>query len=142
MLSMLKFLCAIVLASCPSFSFAQTTRALSVHLDVVSIKENDSEQEKGVLEIPPNGSRIIVRNTAMFRVIGFAYNKQRSDLIEGLPEWTRDLKWDIQATVAEERIPIFRAMPFEKQKEVLQQILAERCKFAAHLGEKKCLYSR
>jgi len=101
---MLKTLFAIVLASCPLSSFAQTTQSLSVHLDVVSIKENHSEQEKGYLEIPPNGARIIVRNTPMFRIIGFAFNKQRNDLIEGLPQWTRDLKWDIEATIAEESI--------------------------------------
>jgi len=134
---MLKTLFAIVLASCPLSSFAQTTQSLSVHLDVVSIKENHSEQEKGYLEIPPNGARIIVRNTPMFRIIGFAFNKQRNDLIEGLPQWTRDLKWDIEATIAEESIPLFRAMPFEKQKEVLQQILAGRCHFAAPPGEKE-----
>ena len=70
----------------------------------------------------------------MFRIIGFAYNKQRNDLIEGR---TRDLKWDIEATIAEESIPAFHAMPFEKQKELLQQVLADRCNFAAHPGEKE-----
>jgi uncharacterized protein (TIGR03435 family) len=135
---MLKLSFAIVvLASCSLPSFAQTTQPLSVHVDVVSIKENHSEEEKGYLQIPPNGARIVVRNTPMFRIIGFAFNKQRNDLIEGLPQWTRDLKWDIEATIAEESIPAFRAMPFEKQKEVLQQILIDRCHFSAHPGEKE-----
>jgi uncharacterized protein (TIGR03435 family) len=134
---MLKILFAIVLASCSLSSFAQATQPLSVHTDVVSIKENHSEEEKGYLQIPPNGSRIIVRNTPMFRIIGFAFNKQRNDLIEGLPQWTRDLKWDIEATIAQESIPVFQAMPFEEQKEVLQQILIDRCHFSAHPGEKE-----
>lgn len=47
-------------------TIAQTAQGPSIHLDVVSIKENRSEQEKGYLQIPPNGSRLIVRNTPCF----------------------------------------------------------------------------
>lgn len=108
-----------------------------IHLDVVSIKENRSEEEKGYVQIPPNGSRIIVRNTPMYRIIGFASNKQRSDLIEGLPGWTHEAKWDIEATIAEESIPAFRSLSFDQQKEVLQQVLRDRCQFAAHTEQKE-----
>jgi bla regulator protein BlaR1 len=118
-------------------TIVQTAPHPVIQLDVISIKENRSEEEKGYVQIPPNGSRIIVRNSPMFRIIGFAFNKQRNDLIEGLPAWTHDAKWDIEATIAEESIPAFRAMPFDQQKEVLQQILKDRCQFAAHAEQKE-----
>jgi uncharacterized protein (TIGR03435 family) len=73
----------------------------------------------------------------MSRAIGFAFNRQRNDLIEGLPDWARDLRWDIAATIAEESVAAFKQMSFEQQKEVLQQVLQERCELIAHTGKKE-----
>jgi len=73
----------------------------------------------------------------MFRIVGFAFNKHRNDLIVGLPDWSRDIRWDIEATISDESLNAFRHMSFEKQKEVLQQILKERCGLVAHPGRKE-----
>lgn len=116
---------------------AQTQDLSAIHFDAVSIKENISGAEKGYMEVPPNGDRLIVRNTPMFRVIGFAFDKQRNDLIEGLPDWTRESHWDIDAVVAPESLATFHKLTFTQQAELLQQILASRCRLVAREGEKE-----
>jgi len=127
------FFLVLLLAAGPEQLWAQA----AIHLDVVSIKENRSGTEPGRLSIPPNGDRIFISNSPMFRMIGFAFNKQRNDLIVGLPDWTREARWDVEATIAEESLDAFRQMPFEKQEEVLQQILEDRCGLVAHTGKKE-----
>jgi len=134
---MLERLLISALLLMPIMGLAQLTAQTTVHLDAVSIKENRSGNEQGYLSIPPNGNRIVVTNSPMFRIVGFAFNKQRNDLIEGLPEWARDLRWDIETTIAEESVATFRQMKFEQQKEVLQQVLKERCGLEAHTGKKE-----
>jgi uncharacterized protein (TIGR03435 family) len=109
----------------------------TIRLDAVSIKENRSGAEQGTLSIPRGGNRILVTNSPMFRIIGFAFNKQRNDLIVGLPDWTQDARWNLEATIAEESLDAFRHMPFEKQTEVLQQILRDRCGLVAHTGKRE-----
>lgn len=134
---MLKRLLTSSLLLMPAIGWTQLSTPGAIHLDVVSIKENRSGAEPGYLSIPPDGNRIVVTNSPMFRVIGFAFNRQRNDLIEGLPDWARDLRWDIEATIAEESVAAFKQMSFEQQKEVLQQVLQERCELIAHTGKEE-----
>ncbi|QEE29009.1 TIGR03435 family protein [Terriglobus albidus] len=134
---MLKRLLPFSLLLLTAVGWAQFSAQGAIHLDVVSIKENRSGVEPGYLSIPPGGNKIVATNSPMFRVIGFAFNRQRNDLIEGLPGWARDLRWDIEVTIAEESVAAFRQMSFEQQKEVLQQVLKERCELIAHTGKKE-----
>lgn len=134
---MLTKLLTFALFLMPITGTVQLAAPVTIHLDVISIKENRSGAEQGYLNIPPKGDRIVVTNTPMFRIIGFAFNKQRNDLIEGLPAWTIDVRWDIEATISEDSLDTFGHLPFEKQKEVLQQVLKDRCGFAAHPGKKE-----
>jgi len=134
---MLERLLTSVLLLMPITGVARLIAQTTIHLDAISIKENRSDAEQGYLSIPPNGNRIVVTNSPMFRIIGFAFNKQRNDLIEGFPEWARDLRWDIEATIAEESVTAFRQMPFDQQKKVLQQVLKERCGLVAHTSKKE-----
>lgn len=134
---MLKRLILIALILMPMTAAAQLATPGTIHLGAVSIKENRSGAEQGYLSIPPNGDRITVTNSPMFRIVGFAFNKRRNDLIEGLPDWTRELRWDIEATISEESLPVFHRMPFERQTEVLQQVLRQRCGLVAQMGMKE-----
>jgi uncharacterized protein (TIGR03435 family) len=134
---MMKRLLTSSLLLLPSIGWTQLPTQGAIHLDVVSIKENRSGAEPGYLSIPPDGNRIVVTNSPMFRVIGFAFNRQRNDLIEGLPDWTRNLRWDVEATISEESVTAFRQMSFNQQKEVLQQVLKDRCGLIAHTGKKE-----
>lgn len=134
---MLIRLVLLVLTLMPLTGAAQPSSSGDIHIDAISIKENRSGAEPGYLSIPPNGNRIVVTNSPMFRIIGFAFNKQRNDLIVGLPAWARDVRWDVEATISAESLDVFRHISFEKQKELLQQVLKERCGLAAQTGRKE-----
>jgi len=109
----------------------------SVRFDAISIKQNQSSLERGGVEIPPQSDRIVVSNAPMYRIVAFAYDRQRNDLIEGLPEWARSERWDIQAKVADEDIPAFTQLSFVQKKMMLQTVLADRCQMRAHLAKKE-----
>ncbi len=108
-----------------------------IHFDAISIKENRGDAEQGGMEISPSSDRIFVTNAKMFRIIAFAYNRSRNDLIEGLPDWTRDERWDVQAKVADEDLSSFQNLTFEQKKLLLQVVLKERCNLRAHMAKKK-----
>ena len=110
---------------------------LDVHFDAVSIRENRSNAEQGGMDIPPASGRITVTNARMSRIIAFAYNRSRNDLIEGLPDWASNERWDIQAKIADEYLPVFKQMTFEQKKMLLQDVLKDRCNMRAHLGRKE-----
>lgn len=130
-----RFVAALIL---PPLLLGQLPNASpSVRFDAISIKENRSGLERGGLEIPPQSDRIVVSNSPMYRIIAFAYDRQRNDLIEGLPEWTHSERWDIQAKVADEDIPAFTQLSFVQKKMMLQTVLADRCQLRAHLAKKE-----
>jgi uncharacterized protein (TIGR03435 family) len=115
---------------------AQSGKTPEIHFDVISLKENLSGDERGILEIQPAGHRIVAVNVPMFRLIGFAFGRQRSDLIDGLPEWARQQHWDLQATIADDSVPAFQSLDFAHQSALLQDILRDRCHLQAHTGRK------
>lgn len=131
----LRFVAALIL---PPVILGQLPNASpSVRFDAVSIKENRSGIERGGVEIPPQSDRIVVSNAPMYRIIAFAFDRQRNDLIEGLPEWARSERWDIQAKVADEDIATFTQLSFVQKKMMLQTVLADRCEMRAHLAKKE-----
>ena len=131
----LRLVAALIL---PSMIWGQSPNAApSVRFDAISIKQNQTSIERGGVEIPPQSDRIVVSNTPMYRIIAFAYDRQRNDLIEGLPEWARSERWDIQAKVADEDIPAFTQLSFVQKKRMLQAVLADRCQMRAHLAKKE-----
>lgn len=109
----------------------------TLRFDVVSIKENRSGLPRGVLEISPGGDRVVVSNSPMYRIIGFAFDRQRSDLIVGIPDWAREERWDIEAKVAISDLAAFHALTFGQQKAMLQSLLIERCNMQIHSGKKE-----
>lgn len=125
-----------LISSLSPYVLAQANKE-SIHFDAVSIRENNSGAEQGYMVVPPNGDRLIVKNTQMFRIIGFAFHKQRKDLIEGLPEWARDTHWDIEAVIAPESLSEFHKMSFDQQSELLKTILAGRCGLIAYETKKE-----
>ena len=105
--------------------------------DVVSIKLNHSGEPHGILQISPDGDRIIVVNAPMFRIVQFAFDMQRNDLVVGAPDWTRTDRWDIEAKVAPGDLAAFHALTFTQQKAMLQPLLMERCKMLAKVAKKE-----
>jgi uncharacterized protein (TIGR03435 family) len=130
-------LLTVLLLVCGIAGHAQGGQPTALHFDAVSIKANHTGQSRGLLEISPDGDRVVVTNSPMYRILAFAYNRQRSDLIVGLPEWAREERWDIEATIASSDLRAFHALTFVQQKAMLQSVLAERCKMQVHFGKKE-----
>ena len=103
----------------PFFANVQSNTAPAIHFDVVSIKQNHTGEPRGGVEIPPEGNRLVVTNSPMYRIIGFAFDRQRNDLIEGVPDWARSERWDIEAKVADENRTAFNALTFVQKKAML-----------------------
>ena len=74
-----------------------------------------------------NGSRVIIRSWSLADIIGAAF-RVRIDQISG-PQWMGSQRFDIQATIPE-------GASAEQVPEMLQALLADRFKMAAHHGEK------
>src|ERR1700760_1729204 len=115
-----------------AFAGAQTPAPPKLKFDVVSIKLDRSGEPRGLLQISPEGDRLLVTNAPMYRIVEFSFDFQRSDLIVNEPEWTHTDRWDMEAKVAPEDLPAFHAMNFIQQKAMLQSALAERCHMQAH----------
>ncbi len=109
----------------------------ALRFDVVSIRPNHSGESRGILTLPPDGNHLLVTNSPMNRILAFAFNRQRNDLILGLPIWATEERRDIEAKVAAADLPAFRALTFVQRKAMLQPILFERCKMQVHAGTKE-----
>ncbi len=119
-------------------AFAQSgAKAKAPQFDVVSIKLNHSDQDRGTVQISPDGDRVVVSNSPMYRIVGFAFDFKRNDLVLGAPDWTHTERWDIEAKVPPEDLGAFRALTFKQQEAMLQSVLMERCKMQAHIEKKE-----
>jgi uncharacterized protein (TIGR03435 family) len=116
---------------------AQAGTGAELQFDVVSIKLDRSGEQRGIISIPPDGDSVIVTNAPMYRIVGFAFNFQRNDLVLGGPEWTRTERWDIEAKVAPGELKAFHALTFTQQKAMLRSVLVERCRMQAHVVKKE-----
>jgi len=112
-------------------------KAKPLQFDVVSIKLDNSGEPHGFLQISPDGDRIIVSNAPMTRIVQFAFNFLRNDLVIGDPEWARTERWDMEAKVAEADLPAFHKLDFVQKKAMLQQVLIDRCKMQAKVEKRE-----
>ena len=120
-----------------SVARAQLSPSPALRFDVVSIRPNHSGESRGILTIPPGGDHLLVTNAPMNRILAFAFDRQRNDLILGLPAWANEERWDIEAKLAAADLPAFHALTFVQQKAMLQSILVERSKMQVHPGRKE-----
>ncbi len=116
---------------------AQNSSKPTLQFDVVSIKLNLSGQQRGVMQVSPDGDRIVVTNAPMFRIVEFAFDFQRNDLVLGAPAWTFTERWDLEAKVAASDLAAFHALNFKQQKALLQPVLEERCRMQAKIVDKE-----
>jgi uncharacterized protein (TIGR03435 family) len=98
---------------------------------VVSIKQDLSGEERGLMQIVPGGDRILVTNAPMYRILQFAFDFQKNDPMLGAPEWLRTERWDIDAQVDPADLAAFHALDFKHQKAMLQAVLIDRCRMQA-----------
>jgi uncharacterized protein (TIGR03435 family) len=107
-----------------------------LQFDVVSIKQNHSGDERGMITFAPDSDRVVVVNAPMYRIMEFAFSLQKTALVLGAPQWTYTDRWDMEAKVSAADLPVFRLLSFEEKEHMLQQVLAERCRMQASAGKK------
>jgi uncharacterized protein (TIGR03435 family) len=105
--------------------------------DVVSIKLNKSGNPYGQLSLKPEGDSFVVTNAPMQRIIEFAFNFRRDDLVFGAPDWARNERYDVMAKVAAPDVAAYHALNEEQRRQMLQAIFADRCRMQAHLESRE-----
>ncbi len=136
-ISLLNLCLACGLLSSTTVICAQNTSKPPLQFDVVSIKLNRSGDQRGILQVSPDGDRLIVSNAPMFRIVEFAFDFPRNDLILGAPQWTFSERWDIEAKIAAADLAAFHILTFKQQKAMLQAVLEERCHLQAKIVDKE-----
>jgi uncharacterized protein (TIGR03435 family) len=98
--------------------------------DVASVKANHSpDQRGGHVQFLPGG-RLSVQNIVLSAIISFAYDVpiNPSIRLNGLPDWTRTARFDIEATTDKASLPpdLVGLARIRKMKLMLQTLLADR----------------
>ena len=104
----------------------------ATRFSVVSIKENRSDNQKMSYSMPRDGDSISYTNYPLFNVIIYSNDFHRSDLVFGLPEWTRNTRYDIVAKVAPDDVATYRTLSAKQRLAMFQQVLADRFKLQFH----------
>lgn len=114
-----------------------TCAQTKLQFDVVSIKRNLSGEPRGILSFDPASDSLVIDNTPMYRIVGFAFNFQRSDLVLGAPDWTYSERWNMQAKVSADDVAVFRTLTLPQKQAMLQMVLKERCNLQARPIQKE-----
>jgi uncharacterized protein (TIGR03435 family) len=125
-------------SSAPHVSRPDTISATSIGFDVVSIRENKSGTDMTLGKSVPDG--ISLENASLPQFIAHAYGVDHgmgTNFVSGLPHWAEVRRYDIQLKVAAEDIPSYRRLKSEQIRLMLQAVLADRFKLAAHMGTKE-----
>jgi uncharacterized protein (TIGR03435 family) len=104
---------------------------------VVSIKQNRSDDQKLSFSAPRNGDSVSYTNYPLFYLVIFSNDFHRSDLVSGLPEWTKNERYDVVAKVAPEDIEKYHALSQKQFQAMVQQVLTDRFKLQFHLEPKE-----
>lgn len=97
--------------------------------DVVSAKENRSSDRS--LRFGFTRSGFTCTNVALKDITAMAYGI-RQDLISGLPDWASNLRYDIEAKVADDDLPTLKKLSSAQRGEMLVAVLVDRFKMDAH----------
>jgi uncharacterized protein (TIGR03435 family) len=108
-----------------------------VRFDIVSVRENRSDSQKASYSIPRDGDSISYTNYPLFYMVIFSNDFHRSDLVFGLPEWTKNTRYDVVAKVAPEDIEKYHALSAKQRMAMFQQVLADRFKLRFYLEPKE-----
>jgi uncharacterized protein (TIGR03435 family) len=125
-------------SSAPHVSRPDTISTKSIGFDVVSIRENKSGNDMTLGKSVPDG--ISLENASLPQFIAHAYGVDHgmgTNFVSGLPHWAEVRRYDIQLKVAAEDVPSYRRLKSEQVGLMLQAVLADRFKLAAHMGTKE-----
>jgi uncharacterized protein (TIGR03435 family) len=108
---------------------------LGIVFDVVSIRLNKDGKGSYLID-PPDGDGITITNLTLFDIVRWNYNirSYREDQLQGVPDWFKTDRYDIQAKVAEADVATWRKLYEGGHRLVFRKLLADRFKFAFHWG--------
>lgn len=109
----------------------------AIKFSVVSVKENHSDSQKMSFSAPREGDTISYINYPLFYVVIFSNDFHHSDLVSGLPEWTKSARYDIVAKVAPEDVEKYHALPLKQRQAMFQQVLIDRFGLKFHRESKE-----
>jgi|ERR1700733_9310495 uncharacterized protein (TIGR03435 family) len=110
----------------------------SLAFDVVSIRINKSGTDMTLGKSVADG--IWLENASLPQFIAHAYGVDHgmgTNFVSGLPHWAEVGRYDIQLKVAGEDVPAYRKLKGEQTRLMLQAVLVDRFKLAAHMGTKE-----
>jgi uncharacterized protein (TIGR03435 family) len=106
--------------------------------DVVSIRQNISQQRRGPMNLVPSPDGFRVEQQPLMNLLLTAFTPQTGGLflnnIENLPDWARDDKYDIEARVSDADRAAWQDPKNQPAmlQEMLQAMLADRFKLVVH----------
>jgi uncharacterized protein (TIGR03435 family) len=113
---------------------AEDQAAKPLEFDVVSIRQNKTASNTMWDKTPPDG--FAYEHMPLKYVISDAYGV-RQDLISGEPSWVETDFYDIVAKIAGPDLPAFHNLTKQQRGQMLQSVLADRCKLATHTVTKE-----
>ncbi len=121
----------LVLGLAGSVAHGQTAKK-PLTFDVVSVKVNKGGDHSMSWRTTPDGYHM--ENVDLIRTVEWAYGLRNAtdDQISGLPEWAKDLHFDLDAKVSAEDAAAFKAQSDDEKDAMLRGILEERFQLKAH----------
>jgi len=100
--------------------------------EIVSVKVNKSETGGMSWNMTPDGIRMV--NVTLRMLVESAFNLRGPsvDRISGLPKWSEDMHFDVEAKVSEDELEAFKKLKYDQRGALLLAALEDRFKLKAH----------
>jgi uncharacterized protein (TIGR03435 family) len=102
--------------------------------EVVSIKENKSDEESSSWQSTTDGFRIV--NSNLIYLVAEAYGV-RFDLVSGAPTWLSTRRFDVEAKVAGSDVEAYKKLNDKDHLPMVKALLRERLGLQAHIETKE-----
>lgn len=117
---------------------APRMRAQDKTFDVVSVRQNISQQRRGPMNLAPAPDGFRVEGQPLMNLLLTAYTPKTGGLflnnIDNLPDWAKDLRYDIEARIADADRAAWQDPKNQPAmlQEMLQAMLADRFQLVVH----------
>jgi uncharacterized protein (TIGR03435 family) len=126
-----------VVSLCAAGQTSNSVSTPEVKFSVVSVRANRSDSERMSYSIPRDGDSITFTNYPLFYMVIFSNDFHRSDLVFGMPGWTKNERFDLVAKVAPEDVETYHSLSPKQRMAMFQEVLADRFKLRFHREPKE-----
>lgn len=106
----------------------------ALKFDVVSVKPHVGA---GVIKIVYTNDGFSAVNAPLGAVVREAFHTVRSEQVEGMPDWVRSARYDIEAKVSDTDAETFRKLGMEEKDRMVEKVLEERFGLKFHNTSKE-----